>query len=129
MNSNFLLKALTILFSINFGLFACCAQELNGSTLLISNNENSMIVVKVTYIVKENYINTNKEFIQSFMNDFKKYDHSQFLYSVYQTENDQTFVHISHYQNKEIQQKLLNTKSFIHFQEQRDKNLVSKPSI
>ncbi|QQT25610.1 hypothetical protein [Sphingobacterium spiritivorum] len=88
-----------------------------------------MIVVKVTYTVNREYVNTNKERIQNFLTDFKKLDNTQFLYSVFQKEDGDTFVHLSQYQNKDIQQELLNTASFIHFQEQRDKNLASEPQI
>lgn len=88
-----------------------------------------MIVVKVTYTVNDEYVNTNKEMIQKFITDFNKLDSSQFLYSVFQAEDDKTFIHISQYKNKEIQQVLLNTPSFLHFQGQRDKNLISEPKI
>lgn len=87
-----------------------------------------MIVVKVIYRVSEAYVNTNKEMIQRFLTDFEKLDHTQFLYTIFQGE-DNSFIHMSQYKNKEIQQTLLNTPSFLHFQEQRDKNLVSEPEI
>lgn len=88
-----------------------------------------MIVVKVTYTVNDEYVHTNKEMIQKFMTDFNKLDNAQFLYSVFQAEDGKTFIHLSQYQNKDIQQVLLNTPSFLHFQEQRDKNLASEPKI
>lgn len=88
-----------------------------------------MIVVKVTYTVHDKYVNANKERIQDFLADFKKLDNTQFSYAVFQKEDDKTFVHLSQYQNKDIQQQLLNTASFVYFQEQRDKNLDSEPQI
>ncbi|MGJ1415187.1 hypothetical protein [Sphingobacterium multivorum] len=88
-----------------------------------------MIVVKVTYTVNDEYVNTNKEMIQNFLTDFKKLDNTQFLYSVFQTADGKTFIHTSQYKNKAIQQVLLNTPIFLHFQEQRDKNLASEPKI
>jgi quinol monooxygenase YgiN len=88
-----------------------------------------MIVVKVTYTVNDEYTHTNKELIQKFLTDFKKLDHTQFLYSVFQIADGKTFIHISQYKNKNIQQVLLNTPSFLYFQEQRDKNLASEPTI
>lgn len=88
-----------------------------------------MITVKVTYTVNDNYVNDNKKMIQAFLADFKKLDNSQFLYTILQSEDGKTFTHISQYQNKDIQQVLLNTPSFCHFQEQRDKNLASEPKI
>lgn len=88
-----------------------------------------MIVVKVTYTVEETYVNTNIEMIQNFLADFKKLDGREFLYTILQTEDGKTFVHTSQYKNKEIQQVLLNTPSFLRFQEERDKNLASEPQI
>ena len=88
-----------------------------------------MIVVKVTYTVNDNYINDNKKMIQAFLADFKKLDNSQFLYTILQSEDGKTFTHISQYQDKNIQQQLLTTPSFLHFQEQRDKNLASAAKI
>ena len=88
-----------------------------------------MIVVKVTYTVKDEYVNPNKEMIQAFLTDFKKLDGTQFLYSILQSEDGKTFIHTSQYKNKEIQQVLLNTPGFLRFQEQRDKNLASEPKI
>lgn len=88
-----------------------------------------MIVVKVTYTVNDEYVHTNKEMIQKFMTDFNKLDNTQFLYSVFQAEDGKTFIHLSQYKSKDIQHVLLNTPSFLHFQEQRDKNLASEPKI
>lgn len=88
-----------------------------------------MIVVKVTYTVKEKYSDMNMDRIKAFLIDFQKLDKSQFLYSIFQTSNRNTFIHISQYENESIQQVLLNTPSFLLFQEQRDANLASKPEI
>lgn len=88
-----------------------------------------MTAVKVTYTVKKEYAGRNTEMIRTFLQDFSKLDSKQFLYSIFQTEDSKTFIHISQYQNKDIQDELLNTASFIHFQEQRDKNLASEPKI
>lgn len=38
-------------------------------------------------------------------------------------------IHTSHYRNKEVQQKLLNTSSFLNFQEQHDQNLITGHKI
>lgn len=88
-----------------------------------------MIVVKVTYSVNKAYSNTNRDLIKAFLADFKELDHTQFLYTILQSEDGNTFIHTSQYKNKEIQQTLLNTPSFLHFQAQRDKNLASEPVI
>lgn len=88
-----------------------------------------MIAVKVTYSVTPEYVSSNKEAIENFLTDFKKLDGTQFLYSVFQIGGSNTFVHLSQYQNKDIQQELLNTSSFVQFQKQRDQNLATEPQI
>lgn len=62
-----------------------------------------MIAVQVTYTVNDAYVNTNKEMIEAFLTDFRKSDGSQFLYSVLQTEDRKTFIHISQYKDRSIQ--------------------------
>ena len=88
-----------------------------------------MIAVQVTYTVNDEYVNTNKELIQKFLTDFKKLDNSQFLYTIFQASDGKTFIHTSQYKNEAIQQALLNTPSFLDFQQQRDNNLASEPKI
>lgn len=88
-----------------------------------------MIVVKVTYKVNDTYVTANKERIQSFLADFVQLDNTQFSYTIFQGEDSNTFIHISQYKNMEIQHTLLNTSSFLYFQEQRDKNLIAEPVI
>lgn len=88
-----------------------------------------MIVVKVTYAVNEAYISTNKEMIAKFLRDFEKLDNMKFRYTILQPEDPKTFIHLSQYKDKAIQEELLATVSFQKFQEERDKNLVSKPEI
>lgn len=88
-----------------------------------------MIAVKVSYTVNEDYIASNKEMIKAFLKAFEALDGQQFQYAVFQKENSGSFVHLSQYQNKEIQEQLLNIPEFLKFQEQRDKNLASEPEI
>jgi len=88
-----------------------------------------MIVVKVTYSVHDDYVHMNKKMIESFLKDFRKLDGTQFLYTILQGGESNTFVHISQYKNKEIQDQLLRIPSFVLFQEQRDKNLAVEPKI
>jgi quinol monooxygenase YgiN len=85
-----------------------------------------MIAVKVTYTVKPSFVARNLQNIQTFMQDFRKID--DFQYTVYTNEN--TFTHLSHYKNEEVQVAVLDTPSFKAFQEQRDASgLVSPPQI
>lgn len=81
-----------------------------------------MIIVKVTYTVKPNFVNKNKENIQLFMEDFQKLNTNDFLYTIYSCEDGKTFVHLSHYKNEGIQKQLLEVPSFISFQKQRDES-------
>jgi hypothetical protein len=79
-----------------------------------------MIIVKVTYTVKSNFVNKNQENINMFLKDFKKMDSNEFRSTIYFGEDKKTFTHISMYQNKEIQNELLAIASFKSFQKQRN---------
>lgn len=86
-----------------------------------------MIIVKVTYIVKPSFVAQNLQNIQTFMQEFKQMG-DDFQYTVYTNEN--TFIHLSHYKNEDIQAAVLNTPSFKAFQQQRDDSgLVTPPQI
>ncbi|MBX2922227.1 MAG: hypothetical protein KF746_08555 [Chitinophagaceae bacterium] len=129
MNRQILTFVSTLLVSAILGTSISYAQNSKQNNLSTSKTTEKMIIVKVTYIVNDEYVNTNKELIQAFLTDFKKLDKTQFLYSVFQSEDGKIFIHTSQYKNKDIQQILLNTPSFLYFQEQRDKNLASEPTI
>lgn len=88
-----------------------------------------MIIVQVNYTVEEAYVNTNKARIEAFLKDFKKLEKSDFLYSIFQSQDGQTFTHLSQYKNKAIQETLLSTPSFVQFQEERDQHLTAAPRI
>jgi hypothetical protein len=81
-----------------------------------------MITVKVTYTVKLEFVETNKQNINKFLNDFKKKNSSEFRYNVYLQEDGRTFLHFSTYKNEGIQKQILNIESFKSFQEERDKS-------
>ena len=81
-----------------------------------------MITVKVTYTVKPEFVEKNKQNISLFMNDFKKWDSSDFRYSVYLEADGLTFLHFSTYRNEEIQKEILNVESFKTFQKERDES-------
>jgi hypothetical protein len=87
-----------------------------------------MIVVKVTYRVKSQFVGQNKDNIANFMVDFKKITGGSFRYNVYLLADGQTFVHLSHFQNEQIQQTVLNTPSFKSFQQQRDSLGLESPA-
>ncbi|MCF0040481.1 hypothetical protein [Dyadobacter fanqingshengii] len=81
-----------------------------------------MIVVKVSYTVEGAYVEKNQENINIFMEDFKKLSGNDFRYNVYLMNDGQTFVHLSHFKNPDIQNKVLNVPSFKEFQKQRDES-------
>jgi quinol monooxygenase YgiN len=88
-----------------------------------------MIIVQVTYTVKPAFVQANLENIRRFLADFAQLESNDFRYSVFR-KNSNTFVHLSQYQNAEIQQRLLATPSFTDFQQQRDESgLVGEPVI
>ena len=89
-----------------------------------------MISVKVSYTIKPEFVAQNRNNISVFLSDFKKLTSLNFLYNVYLQEDGVTFLHVSMYDNEEVQQKILNVPSFLDFQQQRDESgLVQKPII
>lgn len=81
-----------------------------------------MISVKVTYKVSPEFSKENKKNIETFLNDFQKMDSNTFRYTVYVMEDNITFVHLSSYINTEVQNAVLNVKSFLEFQRKRDES-------
>ncbi|WP_028981675.1 hypothetical protein [Sporocytophaga myxococcoides] len=89
-----------------------------------------MIVVKVTYAVKPEFADKNRENIALFLEDFSQLNGEDFRYNVYESEDRKTFMHLSHYRNEAIQKELLNVPSFKSFQKQRDESgLEMEPKI
>jgi hypothetical protein len=81
-----------------------------------------MIIVKVTYTVKPDFVIKNQENINEFLKDFKKIESNDFRYIAYLGEDQKTFTHISIYQNKAIQKQLLAVDSFKSFQQLRNES-------
>jgi len=79
-----------------------------------------MIAVQVTYKINADFVEENKRNIAAFLADFKEMHNSKFLYHVYIKEDGLTFVHVSMYENAEIQQQILSIPSFVAFQQHRD---------
>lgn len=89
-----------------------------------------MISVKVSYTVKPEFVEQNKHNINIFLTDFKQLKQLKFLYNVYLQDDGLTFLHISMYENEEVQQAILSTPSFLTFQQQRDESGLSvSPSV
>ena len=89
-----------------------------------------MLFVKVTYTVKPEFIQRNQENINLFMADFKKLNSDEFRYTVFLGNDGKTFIHVSMYQNEEIQKRLLDVPLFKSFQKQRDESgLEGEPEI
>ena len=87
-----------------------------------------MIVVKVRYTVDPDFEDYNLRNIQAFLKDFESLDASAFLYQVLRGK-DRSFVHLSQYRDKSIQDQVLNMPSFIAFQAEREENLLGEPEI
>lgn len=81
-----------------------------------------MITVMVSYQVNPGFVQENKNNIHLFLADLKKLDTSAFQYTVYTKQDGVTFVHHSVYKNEEIQKAVLNTPSFVRFQQLRDES-------
>src|SRR5690554_7730135 len=101
MNRQILTFVSTLLVSAVLGTGISYAQNSKQNNLSTSKTTEKMIVVKVTYTVNDEYVNTNKELIQALLTDFKKLDQTQFLYSIFQSKDGKTFIHTSQYKNKD----------------------------
>ena len=89
-----------------------------------------MIIVKVSYTVKQEFVRQNQENINLFLKDFQEMNNDDYRYSVYSCQDGKTFFHLSHYKNEEIKKGLLNVESFKYFQRQRDASgLEMQPQI
>ncbi|RZK55578.1 MAG: hypothetical protein EOO91_13840 [Pedobacter sp.] len=89
-----------------------------------------MISVKVSYTVNPEFAAQNKQNINSFLNDFKQLKHLKFLYNVYAQDDGVTFLHLSMYENEEVQQTILAIPSFLKFQlERNESGLTVEPKI
>lgn len=89
-----------------------------------------MISVQVSYTVKPEFVEQNKQNISLFLADFKQMSHYHFLYQVYLLEDGVTFQHLSMYEDKAVQDEVLQVPSFLTFQSQRDASgLVKQPVI
>lgn len=81
-----------------------------------------MITVQVTYTVKPEFAQKNKENIQRFLADFRKMDDTAFWYHISLMEDGVTFLHFSTYRDEQVQQEVLNVPSFKAFQQARDES-------
>ena len=88
-----------------------------------------MIAVKVTYQINAQFVEDNKRNIAAFLNDFKEMRTSKFLYHTYVKEDGVTFIHVAMYENADIQQQVLNTPSFLFFQQERDEKGLVAPAV
>lgn len=81
-----------------------------------------MISVKVSYKVKSEFVVQNKQNISMFLADFKKLTTLNFLYHVYLQDDGLTFLHLSMYENENVQNEILKVPSFLNFQQKRDES-------
>lgn len=88
-----------------------------------------MIAVQVTYKVKAGFVEENKANINAFLADFKEMQTSRFLYHVYVKADGLTFVHVSMYESVAMQEQVLNTPSFLKFQQSRDESGLNELPI
>jgi hypothetical protein len=97
--------------------------------ITFNKKSSNMISVKVSYTVRDHFIDQNTKNIHLFLKDFESLNNDDFSYSIFVLENKKTFVHLSQYKNSTIQQELLTIPSFLSFQNQRDENLETQPVI
>lgn len=86
-----------------------------------------VIIVKATYTVKTEFAAQNQENIKSFISDLKKV--KGLRYEIFLGDDGQTFHHLAVSESADVQREFLALPSFLHFQKERDKNLVGEPKL
>lgn len=81
-----------------------------------------MISVHISYTVKAEFVQKNKENIALFLSDFKNLPQCNFLYNVFIKDDSLTFVHIAMYESEQDQNTVMNVPSFLQFQKERDES-------
>lgn len=84
-----------------------------------------MIHVIVTYTIDPDFVEKNKQNIALFLTDFKRLYTSKFRYSVFTDSEGNVFTHLSEHADVTIQQELMNTPSFLRFQQERDVHILN----
>jgi hypothetical protein len=97
-------------------------QTNRPASLITLQKNNTMIIAKVTYTVKSDFVQENQQNINLFMADFKQMKDIQFRYNVYLLEDGITFLHLAHFQNADVQKQILAVPSFKLFQKKRDES-------
>ena len=81
-----------------------------------------MIVVKVTYTVREDFVSENRSNIGKFLEDLRVLNNPGIRYTVLLGNDGKTHTHLSMYESEESQKALLELDSFKSFQRQRDES-------
>lgn len=79
-----------------------------------------MKIVKVTYTVKAEFAQKNKENVEAFIRDVAKIKSPVIRYVAYVGEDGKTFTHIASYETEEAPKALFALESFQSFQKHRD---------
>lgn len=86
-----------------------------------------MILVKVTYTVRPDFVAENQSNIRKFVEDLRKLNNPGIRYNVLLGDDGKTHTHLSMYENEEAQKALLELNSFKSFQRQRDESGLEAP--
>jgi len=77
-----------------------------------------MHIVKVTYTVRAEFAERNKENIGKVMADMREINNGGIRYATYLSEDGKTFMHFAQFREKELQQILFDLESFKNFQKE-----------
>ena len=91
------------------------------------STKSDVIIVRATYTVKTEFAAQNQENIKSFISDLKKIEGLR--YEIFLGDDGQTFHHLAISESADVQRQFLALPSFLHFQKERDKNLVGAPKL
>jgi|SRR5689334_13980654 len=86
-----------------------------------------MKIVKVTYTVNPEFLETNKENVRKFVKDIEELKNPGIRYISYLASDNKTFIHIGAFDNDEAQKQFLALPSFKSFQQQRNASGLEAP--
>lgn len=86
-----------------------------------------MKIVKVTYTVKPEFADENRENAKTFINAVRGLNNPAIRYFSFLGENGKTFTHLALYDNDEAQKQFLELPAFRDFQKKRNASGLEQP--
>ncbi|KPK28483.1 MAG: hypothetical protein AMJ61_02205 [Desulfobacterales bacterium SG8_35_2] len=86
-----------------------------------------MRIIRVSYTVQQDYVDTNKRNIEKVMNDLRELNHPGMKYASFLEPDGKTFMHFAMYPDEQTLQILNNLPSFITFRKALKESMPEVP--